>query len=173
MATETPLPNIFNQEQKDAIRQLVLSTLTNYADVMRIQSGNIESGNFDEINAKGWKIDSNGVIKATQFIDTTYGYNGVFTKVFSTTSTTGSTTYTIKQNGGLIGILVNMLDTGSPDPSFIDVSSWNGVSVNWECIVSGGNYIITIYNSNINIDYFPLTKVFTTVFFNSLETEGF
>lgn len=127
----------------------------------------------DNFTDAPFSVDFDGKATATVFVDKTYGFNGVFTKVFSTTATTGSTQYVIEKNGGLIGILVNMLDTGDPNPSFIDVPSWNGLSVNWECIQSGGNYIITIYNENIHNDYFPLTKIFTTVFFNSLETEGF
>lgn len=111
-------------------------------------------------------------ITTNKIVDSTYGFYGCFVKVYTTTATTGSTQYTIPANGGLVNIAVNMLDTGSP-ASFIDVPSWNGLSVGWECVLSGGNYVITIHNENIHNDYFPLTKVFTTVFFNSLETSGF
>jgi hypothetical protein len=172
MATETPLPNIFNQEQKDAIRQLVLSTLTNYADVMRIQSGNIESGNFDEINGKGWKMDSNGVIKATEFIDTTYSLNGVFVKLHTTTQTTGTEIVTLLVDKG--GLLFTKICVLFDTDFFIEIPSFSFNGFPYYLVEKiSGNYSLFINNEEILVDFPGVVKIFVSCYFNSLETGGY
>lgn len=55
----TVAKEIFSQDQSDEIRQIILSTLLNYDDIMRIKSGNIQSGNFKS-GSLGWQILSTG-----------------------------------------------------------------------------------------------------------------
>lgn len=52
-------PSVFTQEQKDELRQIIYANLTNYADIMRVQSGVIESGNY-VAGSTGWALSSDG-----------------------------------------------------------------------------------------------------------------
>jgi hypothetical protein len=53
----------FTPNQKKEIHHLIVSTLENYDKLMRIKSGNIQSGNFVS-GSSGWQLDSSGNLEA-------------------------------------------------------------------------------------------------------------
>ena len=57
--SELPVILTLSDAEKIEIRTLILSTLLNYDDIMRVKSGNIQSGNY-VVGSQGWKIDSTG-----------------------------------------------------------------------------------------------------------------
>ena len=54
-----PIKSTLTDNQKVEIRNLILSTLSGYDDIMRIKSGQIESGDYSE-GKTGWMIGSKG-----------------------------------------------------------------------------------------------------------------
>lgn len=117
-----------------------------------------------------FSVDMAGQVKANLFTDKTYNFNGVFGKVYTSTATTGSTVITVAPDqGGLMDISVNVLDTGNyfyPVPPF-DISA-----VYYTLQLTGGNYVVTLNNENIDTNYTPVQKLFVTVYFNSNEESG-
>lgn len=185
------LSSMVNQNQMDAFYELGEGSVRN-SKVRNISADKITAGTLaavtkvgDEsivldgegktitINGGDIIIDGNtGTITTDKIIDSTYGFYGVFAKVYKSSSNTGTTTITIPKNGGLLDISVNMDSLGV----FIEVPGWNGISPDFEIDTTSTNYVITLYNGNIHSDFFPLDvggSIYVTLYFNSLETNGF
>jgi len=63
----------FTPNQKKEIHHLIVSTLENYDKLMRVKSGNIQSGNFSS-GISGWAIHDNGL---AEFMNVNIGYSQV------------------------------------------------------------------------------------------------
>ena len=74
------------------IRDLILATLAGYDDIMRVQSGQIESGDFIS-GSQGWQLNSLGNLEANggNFRGDITGASGTFSGVLSGATITGST----------------------------------------------------------------------------------
>jgi hypothetical protein len=135
----------------------------------------------DNFSDAPFKVSYQGKVTATEFVDSTYGLNGVFAKVFTTTQTTGTQTFTIEDKGGLIDFSVKMRVLFEYSQPIVDVPNYTydwiagdgSYVVLWDIEKTGGNYVVNLYNGNIEDMFNPISKIVITLYFNSLETNGF
>ena len=97
-ASMSPDPVMVNgrltDQAKVQMRDLILATLTGYDDVMRVKSGNIQSGNF-VTGSQGWQIDSAGNSEFN---------NGTFRGTLSASVIKNGNGVTIIDATGLVGL---------------------------------------------------------------------
>lgn len=122
-----------------------------------------------------------GNVNTDVITDNTYGFNGAFVKVFTTTQTTGSQTFTVEDKGGLIDFSVKMRVAFEDSQPIVDIPNYTydwiagdgSYIVLWDIEKIGGNYVVNLYNGNIEDNFNPISKIVITLYFNSLETNGF
>lgn len=113
-----------------------------------------------------------GTITTDKIQDKTYGLNGVFCYTSTNTNTTSIFTHTttIPDTGGLLNATLNYLDASGFYkllPGF-NVSSGNPYYYVYK---NAGFYKVKYYAGNIYADV-AHTRLYITLFFNSLETSG-
>ena len=184
----TPEPVLVNgtltDDAKIQIRDLILATLTAYDDIMRVKSGNIQSGNYVSGSA-GWKLDSAGDLEANNGIfrgaittslikDSVYsGAYGAFVITATTTQITGTQDILIcPVHGGLVNATLNYVWNTNGQYKLLPGFNTASLLPYYYIFQSSGNYYAHIYNGNIWTDI-NFSALYLSVFFNSSVNSGY
>jgi hypothetical protein len=184
----TPDPVMVDGRLTDAskvqIRDLILATLTGYDDIMRVKSGQIESGNFVS-GSSGWQLNSQGNLEANNGIfrgaittslikDSVYsGAYGTFVITATTTQITGTQDILIcPVHGGLLNATLNYVWNANGQYKLLPGFNTASLLPYYYIFQSSGNYYAHIYNDNIWTDI-NFSTLYLSVFFNSSVNSGY
>ena len=131
--------------QKEEIRNLITDTLLNYADVFRVKSGYIQSGNFIT-GTSGWQLNAQGNLEANNgvFRGSITGASGTFSG--SITGATGTFSGSIT---GATGAFAGTVAAGNITAGAIVGSSVESSSGGGRVVLSNGDSLDFYYGGTL------------------------